>query len=155
MHADWATGRWLCLVPPGLLDPAMIACGSSAVLARALVVLTAPLGLSDAACPQVSNLVEDAQGGKPLKGPNSSNATTPLSPTTAHAIFAATVRATAQHTHILCAFNCFSRVLPQYTHMHAHAVASRCNCWMPLPKLSHHPYLPYCPSLCIVPPLGS
>jgi len=40
---------------------------------------------------QVSNLVEDAQAGKALKGPNSSTATTPLSPTTAHAIFAATV----------------------------------------------------------------
>jgi hypothetical protein len=40
---------------------------------------------------QVSNLVEDAQAGKALKGPNSSSATTPLSPTTAHAIFASTV----------------------------------------------------------------
>lgn len=41
---------------------------------------------------QVSNLVEDAQAGKALKAPTSSSTTTPLSPTTAHAIFAATVR---------------------------------------------------------------
>lgn len=50
-------------------------------------------------CPvlQVSNLVEDAQAGKALKGVNSSSATTPLSPTTAHAIFAATVSAAHPH----------------------------------------------------------
>lgn len=46
---------------------------------------------------QVSNLVEDAQAGKALKGPTSSSATTPLSPTTAHAIFAATVSVAAAH----------------------------------------------------------
>eukprot|EP00882_Tetradesmus_deserticola_P009920 GHRQ01010481.1.p1 GENE.GHRQ01010481.1~~GHRQ01010481.1.p1 ORF type:complete len:405 (+),score=200.32 GHRQ01010481.1:358-1572(+) len=38
----------------------------------------------------VSNLVEDAKQGKALKGPSSSSFTTPLSPTTAHAIFAST-----------------------------------------------------------------
>lgn len=38
----------------------------------------------------VSNLVDDAQQGKPLKGPNSVASTTPLSPTTTHAIFAST-----------------------------------------------------------------
>jgi hypothetical protein len=44
-----------------------------------------------AAALQVSNLVEDAKQGKSLKGPSSSSFTTPLSPTTAHAIFASTV----------------------------------------------------------------
>ncbi|KAF6241961.1 hypothetical protein COO60DRAFT_1607887 [Scenedesmus sp. NREL 46B-D3] len=38
----------------------------------------------------VSNLVDDAKQGKALKGPSSSSFTTPLSPTTAHAIFAST-----------------------------------------------------------------
>ncbi|WIA36470.1 hypothetical protein OEZ86_007771 [Tetradesmus obliquus] len=38
----------------------------------------------------VSNLVEDAKQGKSLKGPSSSSFTTPLSPTTAHAIFSST-----------------------------------------------------------------
>jgi hypothetical protein len=49
-------------------------------------------------CSQVSNLVEDAKQGKALKGPSSSSFTTPLSPTTAHAIFASTVGA--------CGFYC-------------------------------------------------
>jgi serine/threonine-protein phosphatase 2A regulatory subunit B'' len=36
----------------------------------------------------VTNLIEDAQGGKPIKGPSGPNGSaTPLSPTTAHAIF--------------------------------------------------------------------
>ncbi|KAI8474731.1 MAG: hypothetical protein J3K34DRAFT_366052 [Monoraphidium minutum] len=36
----------------------------------------------------VTNLIEDAQGGKPIKGPSGPNgSSTPLSPTTAHAIF--------------------------------------------------------------------
>eukprot|EP00879_Flechtneria_rotunda_P033834 GHRR01037647.1.p1 GENE.GHRR01037647.1~~GHRR01037647.1.p1 ORF type:complete len:109 (-),score=11.50 GHRR01037647.1:146-472(-) len=39
----------------------------------------------------VSSLVEDAKQGKALKGPSSSLFSTPLSPTTSHAIFAATV----------------------------------------------------------------
>eukprot|EP00878_Enallax_costatus_P011414 GHUV01011917.1.p1 GENE.GHUV01011917.1~~GHUV01011917.1.p1 ORF type:complete len:455 (+),score=124.40 GHUV01011917.1:298-1662(+) len=36
----------------------------------------------------VSSLVEDAKQGKALKGPNSNSLSTPLSPTTSHAIFA-------------------------------------------------------------------
>ena len=70
-----------------------------------LVFLRTIITTTDLAClptqhpAQVSNLVEDAQAGKALKGPNSSNATTPLSPTTAHAIFAATVRAWTTGSH--------------------------------------------------------
>lgn len=70
--------------------PEQLPCMARFLLALALTAVRPPRQPHGRvpACSQVTNLIEDAQGGKPIKGPSGpGSSSTPLSPTTAHAIF--------------------------------------------------------------------
>lgn len=104
---------------------------AAAAAGAARIRSTAPLPpASPPLPPQVNSLIEDAQAGKPLRGPMQQQSSpggggpSPLSPSTAHAIFASTVSGGLLLLLLLPA-PCWCNTSTPLTQTHAHGWAQR------------------------------